>query len=336
MLLSDIGEAGLLAKIEEIFAPTAGDEVRVGIGDDAAVIEPPAPDSQEVWATDLLVEGVHFQPQWQEPRELGHKSLAVNLSDIASMGAAPRLALISLAVGAATEVDFILEICRGLRDLALKEKVAVVGGDLSSSIAGLVINVSVGGVTTECGAILRSGAKEGDRVLVTGYPGMAHGGMTLLSESRADMFPELRKSFVAPDARTAAGRAAARAGATAMIDISDGLAGDFLHICEQSSVGGELDLLEVPVHPELLEASGKFGWNLEDVILEGGEDYELLFTLPPKGVAEARKEISAQAGVPAFVIGVIKARQDGVDLIGLDGSKRKLIHHGFNHFQRED
>lgn len=336
MLLNEIGEAGLLEKIKEIFAPTAGDEIRVGIGDDAAVIELPKSGSQEVWATDLLVEGVHFQPQWQEARELGRKSLAVNLSDIASMGAAPRVALLSLAAGGATEVEFILDICRGLCELALNEGVAVAGGDMSSSEAGLVINVSVGGAVTGSGAVLRSGANEGDRVLMTGYPGMAHGGMKLLSEGKADMFPELRKSFVTPDARTLAGITAAGAGATAMIDISDGLAGDLLHICEQSSVGGELDLLEVPVHPELLEASGKFGWNLEDVILEGGEDYELLFTLPPEGAAQARKEISDQADVPVFIIGTIKSRQAGVDMIGLDGSKRKLTHHGFNHFQRED
>ena len=336
MHLSELGEAGLLEKIEEIFAPTAGDEVRVGIGDDTAVIAAPEPGTEEVWSTDLLVEGIHFRPQWQDPRELGHKSLAVNLSDLASMGAVPRIALFSLAADPGTEVDFILDICRGVCDLALKENVAIAGGDLSSSNAGLVISVSIAGVTAAGGAVLRSGANEGDRVLMTGYPGMAQAGLKLFSEGVADMFPELRRAFAAPDARTAAGRAAAGAGATSMIDISDGLAGDFLHICDQSSVGGELDMMEVPVHPELLEASAKFGWNLEDVILTGGEDYELMFTLPADAAAEARREISDQTGVPVFIIGSIKAGQTGVDLIGLDGKKRKLTHHGFDHFQRGD
>lgn len=334
MRLSELGEAGILEKIGEIFAPAAGDEVKVGIGDDAAVIGAPPPGTEEVWSTDLLVEGIHFRAQWQEPRELGHKSLAVNLSDLASMGALPRVALFSLAADAGTEVDYILDICRGICDLALKENVSVAGGDLSSSNAGLVISVSIGGVTAAGGAVLRSGANAGDRVLMTGYPGMAQAGMNLLSEGKADMFSELRRAFTTPEARTAAGRAAARAGATSMIDISDGLAGDFMHICEQSSVGGELDLMEVPVHPELLEASGKFGWNLEDVILEGGEDYELLFTLPSDSAAEARREISDQTGVPVFIIGSIREGQPGVDLIGLDGKKRKLTRHGFNHFQR--
>lgn len=332
MLVGDLGEEGILERIREIFAPATSDAVRVGIGDDAAVIEPPPAACEEVWTTDLMFEGIHFRTDWQEACDLGYKSLAINLSDLAAMGATPRTALLSLACPRETEVDLILEICTGFRDLALAEGVAVVGGDTSASPGGIVISVTAGGIVSSGGSMLRAGAREGDRVLVTGYPGCARGGLRLREENLDGPYPEMRRAFSRPSVRVETGKAAAAFGATAMIDLSDGLAGDFRHVCVQSSVGGDIDLTNIALHPELLEASREFGWNLEEMVLKGGEDYELLFTMPPDRANDARREISEETGSPVFVIGEILPVRAGISITGLDGVKKELPRYGFDHF----
>lgn len=331
MLVAELGEEALLERMRDLFEVPAS-SVAVGIGDDAAVIEPPTLQLQEVWTTDLMVEGVHFQTAWQTARELGRKSLAVNLSDIASMGASPRFALVSLACHPQTRVDFISGICEGIKELAIETGVVIIGGDTSASGEGLIISITVGGVVPGGEATLRNGARTGDRICVTGYIGCAAAGLRVVEAGASEAWPELRRAFVSPTARITAGTAAREAGATAMTDLSDGLASDLRHICDQSQVGAVVACEDLLIHPELRQACAGNNWDLEDLVLTGGEDYELLFTLPPGRHDEFCQAIEEAAGVPVTEIGEIVSRAAGLHIKGTDGSSRHFPAHGYEHF----
>lgn len=331
MLVGGLGEEALLKKLRDLFA-SAGPNVHTGIGDDAAVLDCP-PGKQAVWSTDLTIEGIHFEKQWQTPRQLGRKCLAVNLSDIAAMGATPNFALFSIACTADTEVDYILELAHGFAGLASEEGVAVVGGDTTASTGGIALSVTAGGYVSHGSALLRSGAVAGDSILVTGNLGSAAGGLRLIREGEADAYPDLTTAFIEPAARIKAGLAAVKVGATSMTDISDGLASDLRHICEESGVGALIEPGSLPSSPQLDEAVKRFGWDRESIMLSGGEDYELLFTLPGS-IAEQVKEVIAHAsGQQVTIIGEIMAQEYGIRLVDRDGSGRDIPPHGFEHFQ---
>lgn len=331
MLVGGLGEEALLKELRRLFA-AAGSRVPVGIGDDAAVLDC-LTGKQAVWSTDLLVENVHFKKQWQTPRQLGRKCLAVNLSDIAAMGAAPSFALLSIACPPDTEVDYILELAQGVADMAISEGVAVVGGDTTASTGGIIVSVSVGGYVESGAALLRSGAAVGDSILVTGNLGSAAGGMRLIRDGEAGAYPELTAAFLEPAPRLKAGLAAVEVGATSMTDISDGLASDLRHICEESSVGAVVETGALPSSHELVDAAVRFGWDREAMMLSGGEDYELLFTLPGNIAEQVKQVIAHASGQPATIIGEIMPREYGVQLIGRDGSGREMPAHGYEHFQ---
>lgn len=329
MLVSRLGEEALLEQLQGLFAATA-EGVPVGIGDDAAVIDDTS-GSQMVWTTDLLLEGVHFQKEWQTPQELGRKCLAVNLSDIASMGGVPRYALLSIACPKDTQADYLIDFCRGFSELAIQEGVAVIGGDTTSSREILVLSVTAGGVVDRSRAILRSGAQPGDAIVVTGYLGSSAAGLSLLQRHNEDKYPALIKAFISPEAEVAIAREALKAGATAMTDISDGLASDLRHICRQSGVGAVIDHDMLPVHGELISATDEFGWNLDSLVLAGGEDYGLLFTLPGAGAAKTAADIAAKYGKPVTVVGEIRSETGITVTCGL-GRLSDLPDHGFDHF----
>ncbi|MFA6000713.1 MAG: thiamine-phosphate kinase [Thermoleophilia bacterium] len=331
MLVAELGEEALLIKMRDLFEVPAS-TVAIGIGDDAAVIEPPASKSQEVWTTDLMAEGIHFQTAWQTARELGRKSLAVNLSDIASMGASPRYALFSLACHPKTRVDYVMGICDGIKELASETGVAVIGGDTSASGESLIISITMGGVVPEGEATLRNGARIGDRICVTGYIGCAAAGLRVVEVGASETWPQLREAFVSPKARINAGMAAREAGVTAMTDLSDGLASDLKHICDQSQVGAVVAFEDLLIHPELRQASAGNSWDLEELVLTGGEDYELLFTLPPARHDELSRAIEETAGVPVTEIGEIVSKSAGLHIMGTDGSSRHFPAHGYEHF----
>lgn len=334
MLVGGLGEEALLKKLRGLFA-AAGLRVPVGIGDDAAVLDCPA-GKQAVWSTDLTLEGVHFERHWQTPRQLGRKCLAVNLSDIAAMGATPSFALLSIACPADTEIDYILDLARGFAGLAVDEGVAVVGGDTTASTSAIALSVTVGGFVGNGEALLRSGAIVGDSILVTGNLGSAAAGMRLIREGEAGAYPKLTAAFLEPAPCIKAGLAAVEVGATSMTDISDGLASDLRHICEESGVGAVIEPASLPSSPQLDEAAVRFGWDRESIMLSGGEDYELLFTLPGS-IAEQVKEVIAHAsGQQVTIIGEIMPREYGVRLVGRDGSGRDMPLHGYEHFQPRD
>ncbi len=332
MLVGELGEEALLEKMRRLFSSglaASPANVIIGIGDDAAVTVPAA--GSEVWTTDLLLEGIHFQPEWQTPRELGHKSLAVSLSDVAAMGAAPRYALLSVACSASTTVDYILELCHGVACLAAAHRLKVIGGDTTASGGPLVVSLALSGVIPDGGtAVFRSGARPGDRVFVTGHLGSAAAGLLLLMRQAAGDFPELREAFVRPEPRVQAGMRVRQHGGTGMTDLSDGLAADLRHVCQESGTGARIFQSRLPISDALLRASRRFDFDATSLALEGGEDYELLFTARPENSNWIASAVAA-AGVRVTEIGEILPAEHGLLLSG-DSGERLFKERGYDHF----
>jgi thiamine-monophosphate kinase len=261
--------------IERYFARGPGrPDVLLGVGDDAALLRVP-PDSALVAATDTLVEGRHFLPG-TAPRALGHQCLAVNLSDLAAMGADPCWALLSLSLPEA-EPDWLAAFAEGFMALAARHGVALVGGD---TVRGpLVLGVTALGLVPPALALKRSGARPGDVLFVSGWPGEAAAGLELLSGSQSpDAADPLVQRFLYAEPRLELGREL-RGKASSAMDVSDGLLGDLGKLCSASGVSAELELDQLPISPRL--AARFDGSTCERFVLGGGDDYELLFTLPP-------------------------------------------------------
>jgi len=332
LLIGELGEEALLRQLRSLFAVTSTG-VPVGVGDDAAVIDVPA-GHQMVWSTDILVEAIHFRTDWQPARTLGRKCLAVNISDIISMGALPHYALLTLSLSPDTDVEYIIELCQGFCDLAMEAGVAVIGGDTSASPAAMTICVTAGGLVPAGRAVLRSGAAPGDMILVIGNLGSASGGLKLLQENVMPRdYPGLMAAFLDPACLLSQSQAAAAAGATAMTDVSDGLSTDLAHICQESGVGARIFLDRLPVHPELTRLAANLGCDLKAMLLGGGEDYSLLLTVPPAAVDDTINTIAANSGTLVSVIGEITAGS-GITLAAGDGSETPLPEQGFDHFIR--
>ena len=276
MNLKEIGEFGFIDRIAA--RTTSGSGVVLGIGDDAAAIVSD-PGLQTLITADMLVEGVHFDLSFTTPSELGRKSLAVNLSDIAAMGGKPRFALLSLAVPPGLSLEFLDAFMEGFISRAERYGVALIGGDTCASRAGFVVSVTLLGEQRPDRVIRRSGARPGDRVYVTGTLGDAALGLELLRRGERDGAAVNR--HLDPLPRTEAGLALAEAGVpTAMIDVSDGLLADLGHILRQSGCGATLALDRLPLSAEYLDRIGGMSQDRFALALSGGEDYELLFTAP--------------------------------------------------------
>jgi thiamine-monophosphate kinase len=299
------------------------DDVRLGIGDDAAVLAVPA--GQElVVAIDTMVEGVHF-PIGTSAADIGWKSLAVNLSDLAAMGATPAWALLAMTLPKG-DPDFVDGFAQGFAQLAQSYRLALVGGDTTRG--ALTISVAVHGFVPPDKVLTRAGAKPGDSIFVTGTLGDAAGGLQLLKRSDNDA----RSAFLIerlnrPTPRIAAGLAL-RGYATACIDISDGLLADLGHICTTSHVGAQIDAALLPRSCALLDLFDDT--TSRDFALSGGDDYELCFTVPLQHVAAVQSDL-AQMGCGATKIGRIVEGSD-VSVRGADGQLLELQHRGWNHF----
>ena len=297
------------------------DDVIIGVGDDAAVVTPRA-GSELVLALDTIVAGVHF-PADTSGRFVGHRALAVNLSDFAAMGAEPAWALLGLTLPAADD-RWIGEFASGLDTLARRFGVALIGGDTTRG--PLAASVTAAGWVPTGAALTRRGAKAGDDLWVSGTVGDSGAGLAILKGELATggaAREELLRRFLLPEPRVALGQAL-RGIASACIDISDGLAGDLAKLCDASQVGARLDCERLPRSQELRDAAG------EDLSLRlaltAGDDYELLFTAP----AAARSRIEAlAAATPVCRIGEIRPTP-GLELAGAVVG-RDLVH-GFDHF----
>lgn len=320
--LADTGEFGFLAEI----LPTIpqGPSVRLGPGDDAAVVTPPAGDL--VLTTDALVEGSHFHRTWLTPYELGRKAYTVNASDVAAMGGQPLWCLASLAVPATTLHAELAALVRGIRDAATEHGADLVGGNLARSQQWFV-SVTLAG-RLPAAPLLRAGAKIGDRIYVTGTLGdaaLAVAGWT--ATPPVPPSPAVRRRFVAPQARIEMGLALARGKiASAAIDVSDGLVQDLGHLCAASGVGARVDAAHLPVSSRLRRTPGAY----PRLALRGGEDYELLFTVSSR-MERRLSAIGTSLGCPLHRIGEIVA-DAGVYVLDEQGRELVLGPGGHDHF----
>ena len=330
--LSSLGEFGLIDRIRARFPQLAPPEL--GIGDDAALLTP-SPGMQLVVSTDLLAEGVHFERSFGQLRLLGRKSLAVNLSDLAAMGAKPRWFFLSLAIPAGFPLDQIEAFLDGLAEQAADHGVLLAGGDTCGSKSGLVISVTIMGEQRPALLLQRSGARPGDDIWVSGTLGDSALGLQLLlasADKKGDAAAECVVSrHLDPTPRCGLGQALAEAGlASAMIDVSDGLLADLGHLCHQSGCGAEIELRQIPRSASfdvVTAGESSLPWHL---VVAGGEDYELCFTAPPAR-RDAILKTANSAGIPVTVIG--KVTDSGRVVAHLpDGSIFQLSASGYTHF----
>lgn len=294
-----------------------GDDVLVGIGDDAAVIKGRS-GKDLIVCCDLMVEGVHFRTEWTPPGILGRKALAVSLSDIAAMGGVPKFAMVSIALPRECSSEFIDELFGGLFELAGASGVSIIGGDTSSSGDSLFIDVSVIGECESGTAVTRRGANIGDTVYVSGSLGASALGLSLLedgfrlndSQDVSDARRQAVLKHLAPEPQLKLGRALGEARlASAMIDISDGLSTDLWHILDESDCGAVINAAAIPIAECVRSiASAVPGIDALRLAVDGGEEYELLFTCPrenhPQVVA-----LSDSLGVAITAIGNIVAEK---------------------------
>ena len=298
------------------------DDVVTGIGDDAAVVAVPAGRELAI-AVDTLVEGVHF-PVGTAAVDIGWKALAVNLSDLAAMGATPAWALLALTTPDA-DVTFFDDLARGFAELATPYRLALIGGDTTRG--PLTVTVAVHGFTAPGEALLRSGARVGDVVMVTGTLGDAAAGLRCLAEADASPYAALIERLHRPTPRVSAGQAL-RGVATACIDVSDGLVADLGHICAASGVGIDVEAAMLPRSSALLTHFADA--DALDFALGGGDDYELCFTVPADLASEAGATL-ARLGCGATRIGRV-VEGAGVRVLDEHGQVYEPARAGWNHF----
>jgi thiamine-monophosphate kinase len=337
----DVGEFGL---IELLAASLPADvrvapDLRLGIGDDAAVWQP-SPGEYVVVTTDSLIEDVHFRRVWTDWESLGHKSLAVNVSDLAAMGAIPKLAFVSLGLDGTERVADLQAFYKGLGALARRHGMVIAGGDIVRSPLGLVLHVTALGETRGRRVLTRSGANAGELIGVTGTLGASAAGLQLLGldtedpRRRAATADQLIEAHLRPEPRVALGATLLENGATSAMDLSDGLLGDLAKILAASGVSARLDEGAIPV-AAAVRALFPDAWI--ELALRGGEDYELLFTVPRRSW-DAIEAAARLAGGAVTAIGEIVAGGSdapGIELAGLDGTRRTISASAFDHFGEE-
>ncbi len=337
MLLNELGEFGLIERISRLL-PAQPEDVVVGIGDDVAVLRVSGP--KYLLATcDIQVENIHFLRSATTPYQLGRKVIAVNMSDIASMGGEPKWALASLALPPETPVDFVDELYRGMGEEISRTGAAIVGGNVSRATEGVVIDLFLMGEIAPELLVLRSGAREGDLVLVTGAPGDSRAGFELISHPHlAVSFESSRRvleKHLTPTPRLREGKLLAGSGCVhAMCDVSDGIAGDLRHICRASGKGAEIVAADLPVSPACAEVALAAGRNARDWILTGGEDYELLFTTAPEDALRLRAMLRDELGTPCHTIGRVLSEEAGLHVLFPDGTRLAFdaMERGWDHF----
>jgi thiamine-monophosphate kinase len=329
-----LGEFGLIARLTAGLATRS--DVLVGVGDDCAVLD--LDGEQVLLATcDALLDGEHFLRSVATPEQIGRRAMAVNLSDIASMGGWPRYALISLLLPADLPTAFMDGVYRGLRSEAETYGAVMVGGNIAGS-STFGIDITLLGQARRGQALLRSGARPGDALLVTGTLGEAAAGLHLLLHPELvvpiSVAARLKAAQLVPLPRVPEGRLLATLNlVTAMLDISDGLAGDLGHLCERSGVGARLDEAALPIADAVSIAARLAGQSALDWALFGGEDYQLLFTAPPAAVPRIIETLWIATGTPVAVIGEVLPVEAGLSLRARDGSSRPLAARGWDHLR---
>ena len=327
------GEIELIAQLAEIFG-AAPPEVALGIADDCAALDLGGTDFL-LWTVDTLVEGVHFDLTYTSLTQVGRKSLAVNVSDIVAMGGRPFYALLSLGWPPERPLAGALELAEGLAACGRDYEVTVIGGDTVSSPLGISIALTVLGRVPKTEMMRRSGAQVGDLVYVTGTLGESAAGLEILRRNLdldKTLEEPLIRAYLEPQPQGTAGRLLAQEGlATACIDLSDGVATDLLHICQQSGVGARLAAEDIPISPGVRAVAQITGKDPLDMALQGGEDYQLLFTSPPAKASQV-SEIFTQTGL--LVPSRIGQISHGKEVVLITEKKEKIISGGgYDHFK---
>jgi thiamine-monophosphate kinase len=333
-------EFQLIETLHRRYGQTGPHVVR-GIGDDAAVVTP-LKGHEMVLTTDLLAEGVHFNLKTATFEDIGYKAAAANLSDIAAMGAKPDYLLVSLAIPSSRAAPEIQRLYRGLMSACRPYGVELIGGDTSASRQGLFLNIVLIGSVPVGHALTRDGARVGDLLYITGTIGDSLAGLRLLSArhgtkrsvlaSNKRSAQELIRRHLRPTPRLGMGQALSRQRlATAAIDLSDGLSGDVRHICAQSHVGVGIDVEALPISSALREYAGIHKLDPIDVALQGGEDYELLFTAAPRHRKRV-EQLGRQIDCGLSCIGIIKPSAYGLRTKDQSGALRRLPMLSYQHF----
>jgi thiamine-monophosphate kinase len=315
----DLTEDRLIEVIRRVLSGS-GPEVVVGPGDDAAVVTTGS--GELVLTTDALVEGVHFRRDVTTPRDLGYKAIAVSVSDVAAMAGSPRHAVCALTLSHAVDSTWVVELAGGMRECCDEFGLSIVGGNVARGPEVSVV-VTVTGEVRPGRAVRRDGARPGDRLVVTGSLGGSAAGLRLSSQrSWTDDERDALHRHMRPTPRVGEAGVLAGHGVTSMMDVSDGLALDLSRLCAASRTGARVEIARIPLHHAATRAEG----------LAGGEDYELLATLPSGGAVDAaRAELRDAFGVSLTEIGAII--EEGLVAVDEDGVERPLAAEGWDHFR---
>jgi thiamine-monophosphate kinase len=336
--LKQIGEFGLIDRFRTRLT-TRSSRVKVGIGDDCAVYRP-KPGCLEIASTDALIEKVHFDLATTTPEQLGKKAIAVNASDIAAMGGAPRLALISIAVPKTLPVKFLDRFYKGINQSCLNYQMELAGGDTVASPRHFCINITIIGEVSKKRCFLRTGARPGDHIFVTGTLGDSALGLKLLQSSKKNWKGArkyrklLEEAHQDPTARVVESGLLAKSKScvTSMIDVSDGLIQDLRHLLKAGDLGADIARDQLPESQAFAQICSHNQLNSLSYILSGGEDYELLFTLHADDVRKLKRQFS-KANAQVSCIGEVTATPGSIRLIETDGQHKTLSKiRGFEHF----
>ncbi|MFH1277945.1 MAG: thiamine-phosphate kinase [Candidatus Eisenbacteria bacterium] len=335
MSLRETGERGLIEELRRMFEKT-GERTLLGIGDDAAVVD--AGGRLLVITTDSFTEWHHFRWDFISPDQTGEKALNATVSDCAAMGCAPLWVTVSLAAPAETQTERIMEIFIGLKRGAERHRCDIVGGDTVASTSDLVLTLTAVGEPFGERVITRSGAGVGDDLFVTGRLGGPMAGLLLLRhEPSLSLEEEFRPSvmrFLAPEARVDAARILSRRfPVTSLIDVSDGLSVDLHHLARESGVGFHVEKANLPVESSIFAIAERLEVPPEVLALHGGEEFELLFTLPPGEEERVVRELREEAGLEVTRIGTAVPSEEGVLLVDENGEEEPLPEKGYEHFR---
>ena len=334
----DIGEFGLIRRISDLLKKEGirSDRVTVGIGDDTASFLP-RPGYELLVTCDCMVESRHYLPGHISPFNLGRRAMTLNISDIGAMGGRPLYALVSLGLRGEIPVQDIEEMYRGFLAELNPFGASIIGGNLTQSGNGMFIDITLIGEVGQGKGVRRSGARPGDAILVTGYPGQAAAGLQLLLHAPDDsklLEQPLVKVYNTPSHRAQLGEAIAQAGcATAMIDTSDGFLGDLGHICEESGVGAELLQEKIPVSEDLRQAALLLHRDPYGFFLGDSDDYELVITCRPQDVALLRSIVTRCCPAPLAEVGRITGSSREITLLLPDGNRRPVKPLSWDHFR---
>ena len=337
--LAQIGEFGLIDQIHKIIEKEGVPLPKntLGIGDDCAAFQP-RPGYDLLVTCDCMVENRHYLPQFISPHDMGRRAMVLNISDVGAMGGRPRYALISLGLRSSTLLEDVESIYRGFLVELNPFQAFIIGGNVTKSTDANFIDITLIGEVEAGKMVRRSTAKQGDVILVTGYPGQSAAGLAILLQAEpGDGLTDhpLVMAYQRPTHRAAPGHAVGQTGlANAMIDTSDGLLGDLGHICFESGVGAVLHEERLPVSKALRQFAEKSGGNPMDYVLKDSDDYELIITCEPEHVARIRDAIAKEDDIPVAEIGSITGDKGRIELMSPAGISRSVGLSGWDHFAK--